>query len=561
MLLKAIFGEGKKSRLATKHGPYRVSEVPGNFWSSGNRSAAGVDVDADSALSLSGVFAAVNILSRVHGMIPIHVMRQLGRTREKATSHPAYRLLHTRPNPRMSASVFKRVMEWNRLMFGGAYAQIVWAGNGKPAAFWPIEGWRIKPSETEDGVFVYLLDGKQEIQPEDILAIPGTTPDGVSCTSFIEYAIQSLGLGISAQEFAGRLFGQGAKPGGVLKHSGTPTLTARQEMRESWESIHGGPENAGKTAVIWGGWEYVAEDGTFAPEQAQLLETRRFTTEEVSRWIDNIPPHMIGDLSRATFSNIEEQGLNAIIYTLMPTYVQYEQEVDEKLLSPPYTYCKYNVNALARGSMSVRVGFYGTMVGMGAMSLNEVRDLEDMNPIDGGDVHWIPNNNMVPITQAIGGMGGGPAAPPAQQQPQPATEPQPAPAPAPQPTLSEPPQIGAASIEAKRALLASVLERMAKVEANALRRAAEKPDKFMDWAVEFYDSHHLKLADALLPVLPVVSPGISPAALASQWCVQSREDVLTACEVPPTRLVASIDMMLRTWAYRAKGFAETTEVQ
>lgn len=525
-LLDAILGKGGQS-LSKKTGPWKISETPGEGWYGTSTSSAGVHVDPDSALSLSAVFAAANLLSRVLGSLPLQVYRQWGREKETAATHPAYRLLHTRPNWEMSSGVFRRVMEWNRLLWGGAYASISWAGNGKPAALHPIEGWRVQPDRREDGALFYKVDGTREVEPEDIISVPNITTDGTTCKSFVDYALESLGLGMAAQEFAGRLFGQGAKPGGVLHHKGNPDRKAREEMRESWERAHGGPGNAGRTAVLWGAWEYQAEDGTFAPEEAQLLETRRFTTEEVARWF-GVPPHLLADLARATFSNIEEQGINFIVYSIGPTLVDYEQEYDWKLLDAPRVYSKHNVNALMRGSSAQRSAFYSSMFNMGAMTVNEIRELEDMNPTDGGDVHFIPANNMAPLPS----VAFPPAAPPA---PGPAPAPAPTPAPAP-----------AASM-ARQDLLRSTLDRLMRVEANAVKRAAAKPDSLLSWMDEFYLSHQDRMMQVLGPVLAVAVPGADAATCSGAWCQASRESILTAAEVERKDFQLSIERLLSTW--------------
>lgn len=407
------------SWLARKTGPWTISQVPGHLFS-GPQSTAGVPVTQDDALSLSAVFAGVNLLSRVVGSLPLHVYRRWGRAKEHAITHPAYRLLHTSPNPEMTSATFRRTLEWHRLLGGGAYASVQWAGNGKPVALWPLEPWRVRPKRRDDGELYYEVDGKQEVEPEDMLHVPLVSSDGVTGRSFMDWAVESLGLGIGTQQFAAAYFGNGARPGGVLTHTGKPSDEQMKAFRKTWEERHRGPANAGGTAVLWGGWSY-ASDGSFDPEKSQLLEQRRFTTEEVSRWL-GIPPHLLRDLSRATFSNIEQQNLDFLAYSLGPVLVDYEQELDRKLLSPPECFCKHNVGGLLRGDAAARSAFYASMFNIGAFSVNDIREREDMNPVDGGDVHLVPLA-MAPLPQVafpppLAVPVAPPAPPPVQEPPQ-----------------------------------------------------------------------------------------------------------------------------------------------
>lgn len=535
----SVVGAGRAvgRTLARIIGSWPVSQTPGRLFSIGSESASGVTVDAHSAMSLSGVFAAVNLLSRVISTLPLSVYRAQGRGREIAAKLPAHYLLHTQPNPEMTAATFRRVLKFHQFLGGNAYAEIQWAGNGQPAALWPLEAWRVKPGREDDGTLFYSVDGKRKVAPADMIHVPLVSADGVSGRSFIDYAIESLGLGMATQEFAARYFGNGARPGVILKHPGNPQPQARDEMRRSWNARHEGPRNSGKTAVLWGGWEY-GTDSSADAEKSQLLEQRRFAVEEVARWL-NIPPHLLRDLSRATFSNIEHQGIDFVVYSVGPMLVEDEQEYDRKLLSPPDVYSKHNVSALLRGDSAARSAYYREQFNIGAMSINEIRELEEMNPVDGGDVHFVPMN-MIPLDQAV-------------QEPDPVPDPVPTPEPPPvqqpQPQPEEPPQPQQDSgsgnaANAMRGLLAATLTRMMRVEANAIRRAAEKPGKFLDSVDQFYQKHSGLLMDAINPVaLACEAIGIIPARnsffAAQDWCNASREMLLdlagraTAADLAP----------------------------
>lgn len=521
------------SRLARVVGSWKISETPGAVFAA-PQSSAGVPVTEQDSLSLSAVFAGVNLLSRVVGSLPLTVYRRWGRAKEPALTHPAYRLLHTSPNPEMTSATFRRTLEWHRLLGGNAYASVQWAGNGKPVALWPVEPWRVRPKRRDDGSLYYELDGgKQQVEPEDMLHVPLVSSDGVCGRSFLDWAVESLGLGIATQQFAAAYFGNGARPGGILTHPGQVNDEQRKKMRSGWEERHRGPARAGGTAILWGGWTY-SDDGGFDPEKSQLIEQRRFTTEEVSRWL-GIPPHLLRDLSRATFSNIEQQGIDFVAYSLGPTLVDYEQEFDRKLLSPPECYCKHNVGGLLRGDSAARSAFYAQMFGIGAFSVNDILELEDRNPVDGGDVHLVPLN-MAPLPQAA-------FPPPAAPTPAPAPQPA-APAPAP---------------AAMRALLESTLARLAKVEARAVLRAAEKPGRFLAWLDEFYPAHQATLTEAIAPVsracvalLGLTSGVPGPEQLAARWCLRSRETLLDLSgRVTPGQLAGCCKTLVeKTWEGR-----------
>lgn len=390
MILDALFG---RSRLASRSGPWRLSEVPGELFH-GRQASSGASVNETEALSLSAIFAGVMLLSRIVGTLPLAVYRrtvQWGRpAAERASTNPATWVLGTELNPEMTAAIGRRVLEFHRLLWGNAYGRIAWNGAGGVAAIWPVEPWRVRPQRDQDGDLFYQIDGSVDVATTDMIHVPLVSFDGVTGRSFIDFAFESLGMSISAQEFSARFFANDASPGVILEHPGNPSEPARKEMRESWQRIHQGPQNARKTAVLWGGWK-ISNPQMISPEDAELLNQRRFGVEEVARWL-NIPPHMLRDLTRATFSNIEHQGIDFVVYSLGLTLKEWEQEYDRKLLAPPDLYCKHNVNALMRGDAAGRASFYSTMTTMGALSINEVRELEELNPIQGGDQHFVPLN-------------------------------------------------------------------------------------------------------------------------------------------------------------------------
>ena len=534
------FGLARRRSLAPVKYTGKLSEVEGGPW------VRVGGVDAESALTLSAVFAAVSLVSRVVASLPLHVYRTEGRLKEHAISHAAYRLLRTAPNPEMTSAAFRRAMEWQRILYGVGYAQIQWAANYRPLALWPLEKNRVRPERSESGELGYRVDGREWVPACDMLVVPHVTANGIVGKGFIDYAGESLGISLSAQQCAGNLFDQGAKPGGILKHPGTPPLDAREEFKREWQKRHGGAGNAGRTAVLWGGWEYTGEDGSFAPEEAQLLESRRFSTEEVSRWT-GIPPHLLYDLSRATFSNIEQQNLDFLVYSLGPALVDYEQEIDRKLLDPPGIYSKHAVSGLLRGDSAARGAFYSQMFNLGVMSINEIRELEDWNPIEGGDTHFVPVN-LAPLVPPVPAV----SVPTTVVQPstgEPSTQPAPS---LPAPEAPAVPATRTADPAAMRALAVATLDRLGRIEAKAVRGFARKPGAFLTAVDQFYESHRSRLAEAIVPVLAAVGADQSRAvAIASEWVERSRADLLAAAEVPAVKLAESVESAVTGWAVRA----------
>jgi HK97 family phage portal protein len=480
----------RRSKLATKTGSWTTySETPGVLWRS-NESTSGATVDLENSLYLSAVFAGVNLYSLVLSSLPLIVYRSKGGTREVANDHPAYKLLHTTPNPEMTAVTFRRVLEWHRLLGGAAYAEIEWDELGNPVALWPLESWRVQPARTTDTCELYYrVDGTYEVAAEDMLYIPLVSFDGVCGRSFIDFAIESLGLGITAQQFAGEFYGNGTRPNGLLKHAGNTSPEARKQIREAWEKRH---KPGGVLGMLWGGWEYDATAGGESDmEKAQLLESRRFSTEEVARWL-NIPPHLLRDLSRATFSNIEAQQRDALTYSFGPVLIHYEQEYDRRLLTPKgYNpgayYSKHKVEGFLRADSGARSAFYREMLGQGVYTINTVLELEDMNPIGPlGDMRFVPLN-MQTLDQAAK-----PPEPPPPPAP-PAPAPEPKPEPKPEPPKPEEPK----DDPTLRAWLTDTLERLMRVEVNAALRAVKDPGKFLAWIDEHYPPFVRKVDDAL----------------------------------------------------------------
>ena len=238
------------------------------------------------------------------------------------------------------------------------------------------------------------------LRPSDMLHIPGLGFDGLVGYSPIAMAKNAIGMAIACEEYGAKFFANGAAPGGVLEHPGT--IKDPQRVRESWQSTFGGSGNANKIAVLEEGMKYTPIG--ISPEQAQFLETRKFQINEIAR-IFRVPPHMVGDLEKSSFSNIEQQSLEFVKYTLEPWLVRWEQSIQRTLLSPEEKkryFAKFNVEGLLRGDYASRMSGYATARQNGWMSANDIRELENMDRIpaeEGGDLYLI-NGNMLPLGNA-----------------------------------------------------------------------------------------------------------------------------------------------------------------
>jgi HK97 family phage portal protein len=369
------------------------------YLSGGARSAAGVDVTPERAMMYSAVFSCVRVLAESVGQLPMHLYRRQGREKVKAEDHPLHTLLHDAPNEHTTAQEFWEWVVACLALRGNAYSQINRVrGTVRELLPFPIGSVRPRwnPDTMELTYEVALADGKRETLPATEVLHHKLFPlDGLCGASPIRYARESIGLGIGAETFGASLFANGAIPGGVLEHPGALSDKAYERLKASWEDRHAGAGNASKVALLEEGTKY-AKIG-INPEDAQFLETRKFQRSEIAG-VFRVPPHMIGDLEHATFSNIEEQELAFVVHGLMPYLVRAEQRGNLQLLSHAERreyFFKFQVNGLLRGDMAARSEFYAKQLANGALSPNEIRELEDMNPREGGDIYLTPANMLI----------------------------------------------------------------------------------------------------------------------------------------------------------------------
>lgn len=370
-------------------------------------STSGQAVNERSAMQITAVYSCVRILSEAIASLPLHLYKYTDTGTAKATDHLLYFLLHDEPNPEMTSFVFRETLMTHLLLWGNAYAQIIRNGKGEVIALYPLMPDRMNVDRDESGQIVYEYmvsnedapinkDSTVKLSTYDVLHIPGLGFDGLVGYSPIAMAKNAIGLAIATEEYGSKFFANGATPSGILEFPGT--VKEPERVRESWNKGFGGT-NTHKVAILEEGVKY--SPISISPNEAQFLETRKFQIDEIAR-IFRVPPHMIGDLEKSSFSNIEQQSLEFVKYTLDPWVSRWEQSIKRTLLSPDEKmsyFAKFNVDGLLRGDYQSRMSGYAIGINNGFMCPNDVRSLEnmDMIPEELGGNTFMVNGTMVPL--------------------------------------------------------------------------------------------------------------------------------------------------------------------
>lgn len=377
-----------------------------------SNTSSGATVTERSAMQMTAVYACVRILAESIAGLPLHLYRYSDSGgKEKATSHPLYGLLHDEPNPEMTSFVFRETLMTHLLLWGNAYAQVIRNGRGEITSLYPLLPSRMRVSRDKtSGAIVYDYTPSSDdpafpkpavrLSASDVLHVPGLGFDGLVGYSPIQMAKNAIGMAMACEEYGASFFANGAAPGGVLEHPGTIKDPSR--VRDSWQATFGGSRNSNKIAVLEEGMKYTPI--SISPEQAQFLETRKFQLNEIAR-IFRVPPHMVGDLEKSSFSNIEQQSLEFVKYTLAPWVSRFEQAIHKTLLTSSEKqrfFVRFNVEGLLRGDYQSRMNGYAVARQNGWMSANDIRELENLDRIpetDGGDLYLV-NGNMLPLDKA-----------------------------------------------------------------------------------------------------------------------------------------------------------------
>ena len=454
--------------------------------------AAGINVTPDIAMKYSAIWAAVNIISGAVGYLPLATYKRIdGDGREKAREHPVYRLLHDRANEFMDASVFRETLQAHALTWGNGYAEIQRDAKFRPIALWPLLPNRTVPRVVKvvsgERMLVYettVPNGAKVVLPYyNVLHIKGLGFDGLKGYPVIQYAAESIGLGMGTEKYAGKFFANGAHPSGVLLHDKVLEKQARDQLASDWNEMHKGLDESHRIAILDGGLTW-KEIGVNAKE-SQMIETRKFQITDVARWYQ-IPVHMLSEMSKSSFNNIEHQGIKFVQMTLWRWLNKWSQESNFKLFTTveQKTYfTEFMTDALLRGDTKTRFDVYSKAIQWGIFSPNEVRAMENKNPYDGGE-EFLQPLNMAPA----GDTGGDDEA------------------------------------NKFRALYKNAWQRIITKEVNAVRKAAKQPNTFDVWSAEFYSNHAEYIERLLGPVLQADCRGGQFAGLLAEKYIKNHID-------------------------------------
>lgn len=460
------------------------------YLTGGAKTSAGQSVTEANAMRIAAVFACARCIAEDIGKMPLNVYRRLKpRGRELVDTIPLYSLLHDAPNRAMDSMSFRQRLTTDALLGGNGYAEIIRTRGGDALELTPICRSRVVPWVDNDGSLYYDVYEQygtvRTLDSSDMFHLRGLG-DGYIGWSVIRLARETIGGAMAAEEHANSTFADAAIPSGVLEHPQAMKKEARDHLIKTWEARH---NNKRKIAVLEGGLKYNAL--SISNKDSEFLESRQFSVEEIARWF-RVPPHKIQHLLRATFSNIESQNTEYVVDCLLSWAVRWEHEINRKLIPKRQSdlFAKLLFEILLRGDTAARSAFYREMLNTGVFCINDAREKEDLNPVEGGDTHFVPST-MMPLELAAEG-------PQFQQQKPPATEPQPA------KNGDNPSQtdnlMTQRLIEAHMDVVADATSRLLKVEADRLDTAIGKPN-LATIVEKFYVEHRTRITDALAPPL------------------------------------------------------------
>lgn len=438
----------------------------------GYGSDSGVNVTPLSALRSSAVFSCVRVLSETVAMLPGEVYRRRGRDRDLATDHRLWSIIHSLANPEMTAFQWRELAMHHLLLYGNHFSEIEMTNRGDVVALWPLDPRQMEVRRTSGGDLYYHYtlpnNSRRDFLPFQILHIAGPSPDGVVGYSPIALARHAIGLGIATEAYGGKFFSNGARPGVVLEHPGTLKQDAYERLKESWNAAHQGLDNAQRVAILEQG--LTMKTIGIPPDDAQFLETRQFQVVDISRFF-RVPLHKINDLSRATFSNIEQQEQQFLNDSLGPWLVRIEQAMARDLIGPierGSVFVEFKTAGLLRGDLVARYNAYATGRQWGWLSVNEIRRLENLNGVPEGDRY------LEPLNMKIAG----------------APDPQPAP-------LADP---GQAVVRALVPVVADAVDRVRRRAAQdtEAQRVKLNDDRFAEWHAQYRVGELLQFAKRAL---------------------------------------------------------------
>lgn len=363
---------------------------------------SGVTINEDNSMSISTVLQCLRVLCDGVASLPMHLYKEVGESREKNKKHYLYKKLNMKPNKEITSFTFYERVIIDLPIWGNHYSYIRRDFSGKIEGIYPlVAGW-VYPDRDENGEIFYRVyyeeKGKYKfdiLYPSEVLHIVGFGYDGLKGKSLITLARETYGLSKATEQFGAKFFGQGTHLGGIVEAKESFSDEAYERLKRELNSEHSGLLNAHKIRILEEGMTYKSLGMPL--EDAQFLETRKFQRAEIAG-IFKVPLHMIGDLERATFSNIEQQSIEFVMNTLRPWLIRIEQALWDKLLSEKEQetmFFEFDMNGALRGDYKSRMEGYAIGVNNGIFTRNEVRAWENMNSIEGGD-QLLVQVNMTP---------------------------------------------------------------------------------------------------------------------------------------------------------------------
>jgi HK97 family phage portal protein len=358
------------------------------------RAVSGIRITPDNALASTVVLACARVLSETVASLPLHIYRRTEKGKDVAREHPLYSVLHETPNSWQTSFEWREQSMLHLCLWGNAYSEIRPGSAGAVGELVPLHPSRMSVERIENGRLRYKYrepNGTETVYVQDqIMHVRWMSGDGVVGMVPVELARDAVGLARACEIHGASFFGNGARPGVVLETDATLTPEAAQMLRENWERVHRGADRSNRTAVLQGGLKAHELGGN--NHESQFLESRRFQVEEICR-LFRVPPHLVGDLTRSSFSNIEQQSIDFVQHTLLPWLRRFETTFARDLITDNKTYfAEFDTRGLLRGDAAARGSYYQTLWGLGVASVNEIRSWENLNPVDGGDARFVPLN-------------------------------------------------------------------------------------------------------------------------------------------------------------------------
>jgi HK97 family phage portal protein len=454
----------------------------------GTQTQSGERVDFDKALTLSAYWACLHNISEDCAKLPLITYQRLpAGGKERKPEHRIYPLLHDSPHPNMTSIAFRETMFQYALGWGNGYAKIHRNNIDQIVGLSPMHPGEVRPEtdeETGEVFYMVRVKGEEEVFfQREVFDLHGVGGNGIQGHSVLQYGAEAIGSGLAKQKMSASYYGNSAQPLGVLQHPGKMGDKALEHLRKSWKERYGG-DNMLSPAILEEGMEW--KGISINPVDALLIDSEHFTVEDIARFF-RMPPHKIQHLLRATYSNIESQSIEYVGDTLQPWFVRFEQECSRKLFADDNKhFAEHLVDGMLRGDQAARSTFYREQFNIGALNQNEIRALENRNPIPGGDIYYVPMN-MVRSQDAASGK---PTEPP---EPKPDTNEPPGPPDANNPATLD--RFKNAQMVVFRDVASRALRREAKAAARAALKHTGDDAGFDNWASRFYDDQRAMIEE------------------------------------------------------------------